>query len=272
MVEKIKQALERAFQERTGKVRLNIQGGNISRDSIVLGEGSAADILNNAEIKEVDTKRLALNRVITFDNSDAGVESYRLLRTQLIRRMQTEQLATIGITSPNANEGKTLTSVNLAISLAKTADIDVIIIDGDITHPSVQDVLGIECKYGLIDILKNEIQLSDATFKLNIPNLWLIPGRYEDISLMDQANANLIEDLVDCLTFSPRNLVVVDLPPVLSKDDTLALASCLDGVILVVQEGSTKSDEVTRSVDLLKQGNLIGTVMNKYSRKQMAYY
>ena len=272
MVEKIKQALERAYQERTGKVRLNTQGKRSSSDSISLGEGSPADILQNAELREVNTQQLALNRVITFDNSDVGVESYRLLRTQLIRKMQSDQFATIGITSPNANEGKTLTSVNLSISLAKTADIDVIIVDGDITHPSVHSVLGIECKHGLVDILKNNIQLSDAILKLNIPNLWVIPGRYEDISLMDQANANLIEDLVNCLTFSPRNLVIVDLPPVLSKDDTLALASCLDGVILVVQEGSTKSDEVTRSVDLLKQGKLIGTVMNKYSRRQMAYY
>ena len=272
MVEKIKQALDRAFQERTGKGHLKTSGDGSSAGPIFSEGVSAVEILQSAETKEIDHKQLALNRVITFDNSDVGVESYRLLRTQLIRMMQSDQISTIGITSPNENEGKTLTSVNLSISLAKTADVDVILVDGDITHPSIHKILGIKTKYGLVDLLHNEIQLSDAIFKLNVPNLWVVPGRYQDVSLLDQINASLIEELVNCLTLSPRNLVLVDLPPVLSKDDTLALASCLDGVILVVQEGSTKSDEVSRSVDLLKQGNLIGTIMNKYSRHQMKYY
>ena len=272
MVEKIKQALERAYLERTGVSRSRPQAGGTSFNEDVLQGVHTQEILQNANVKNIDTKRLALNRIITIDNSDAAVESYRLLRTQLIRRMQTDALATIGITSPNANEGKTLTSVNIAISLAKTADIDVVLVDGDITNPSVHNVLGISSENGLVDLLKGEVTLSEAVLKLNVPNLWLIPGRLEKISLLEQANPSRIEDLVKSLTFSERNLVIVDLPPVLSKDDTLAIAACLDGIILVVQEGSTKSNEVSRSVELLKQGNLIGTVMNKYSRHQMTYY
>jgi capsular exopolysaccharide synthesis family protein len=271
VVEKIKQALERAYQERTG-ISVRSQEDSIATGFDMLGGSSASDVLRDAETRKIDTKNLALKRIITFDNSDSGVESYRLLRTQLIRKMQVDHLVSIGITSPNANEGKTLTSVNLAISLAKTADIDVILVDGDITHPSVHNVLGINSKYGLVDLLKGDAGLPDAVLKLNIPNLWLIPGRFEGVSLLDSANSNRIESLVNNLTFSERNLVIFDLPPVLSKDDTLAIAACLDGIILVVEEGSTKSDEVSRSVELLKQGTLIGTVMNKYSRHQMTYY
>ncbi len=272
MVEKIKQALERAYQERKTTSSRSLGGGMAGNAADMLGGISIEEILRDAEVKNIDAKRLALNRVITYDNSDPGVESYRLLRTQLIRMMKTDNLNAIGITSPNANEGKSLTSVNLAISLAKTADIDVILVDGDITHPSVHDILGINSKYGLVDLLTNDVGLQSAILKLNIPNLWLIPGRYENMSLLDQTNPNQIEELVHNLKISDRNLTIVDLPPVLSKDDTLALAACLDGIILVVQEGSTKSDEVSRSVELLKQGNLIGTVLNKYSRHQMTYY
>lgn len=254
MVEKIKQALERAYRER----------GN--------PEASVSGLLSNAKTHQVDPNLLLANRIITFHDTDSNIESYRLLRTQLLRKLKTDRLTSIGITSANANEGKSLTSVNLAISLAKSADVNVMLIDGDIAHPTIHSLFGIDPECGLVDLLKGDVKLDDVIISLSIPNLWLIPGRYENGSLLDQASSHQIEAMIDNVKDNRQNIIIVDLPPILAKDDTMAIAAHLDGTILVVEEGSTKADEVARAAVLLKQNNLIGCVLNKFSRYEVEFY
>lgn len=286
MVEKIKQALERAYQERMGAGELGsldtvdttLKGDDqnpapLSPDAMnAKGQRPVAEILGNARPHSVDSKLMLHNRVITLDNSDPEVESYRLLRTQLVRMVKAGNLKTLGITSSSADEGKTLTSVNLAISLANTADTNVVLVDGDISNPSVHGLLGLHNETGLLDYLKGDAELSEILWKLDVPNLWLVAGRSERISLLDQALSGRVESMLEAISTSVNTLILVDLPPVLAKDDTLALASHLDGVLLVVAEGSTKEADLSRSVELLKQSNVIGSVLNKFSRKQASYY
>jgi len=274
MVEKIKQALERAFEER---IQTTSDAGRSPqpRQRPHLGgsqKNSTPDFLANATRVEINTRNLPKNRVIALDDSDSAIESYRLLRTQLINMSEHDELHAIGITSPNANAGKTLTSVNLAISMARTADSRVILVDADIANPSIAALFGMTSEYGLVDYLRGDITLEKIVLQLNIPNLWVVPGRYNHQSMLDQAGTGRIEELLNVVTGGGRNIVIADLPPVLAKDDTLAMASRLDGVILVVEEGTTKTAEVTRSAALLKKSNLIGTVLNKFRRQQATYY
>jgi Mrp family chromosome partitioning ATPase len=121
-------------------------------------------------------------------------------------------------------------------------------------------------------LLKGDVRLDDVIISLSIPNLWVIPGRYENGSLLDQASSRQIEVMIDSVKDNNQNIIIVDLPPILAKDDTMAIASHLDGTILVVEEGSTQSDEVSRAAELLKQNNLIGCVLNKFSRYQVEFY
>ncbi len=65
--------------------------------------------------------------------------------------------------------------------------------------------------------------------------------------------------------------MIVDLPPVLGRDDTLAFTTHLDGILLVVEEGETKTEEVTRAMSLLKQCNVLGTVLNKSTQIRTAH-
>ncbi len=254
MVEKIKQALERAYQERRKPL------------------ASLSTLLVNAKNHKINPNRLLENRIITFDDADSNIESFRLLRTQLLQKLRADKLTSFGITSANANEGKSVTALNLAISLAKSTDVNVMLVDGDIVHPSIHKLLEITPEYGLIDLLQGKVTLEEVVIEVSIPNLWLIPGRFENGSLLDQTSSRQIEALVNNLTDNDRNVVLVDLPPVLAKDDTLAIAAYLDGTILVVEEGSTKSDEVARSAELLKQHNLLGCVLNKYSQHNVEFY
>ena len=267
MVEKIKLALERAYQER-GSVP-NVAPAppptsplepEVKQDLAVDTENS---VLSKAQYCLVDANALPEKRIIAAEDSNAITEQFRLLRSKLLYLSKMEHISTVGITSPGEGEGKTLTAVNLAISLARSGETNVVLIDGDVSNPSIHRLLGVQTKFGLVDMLGGHIDIQDVIVRLSLPNLWLIPGREENINLLDQASTTRVEQLVAGFSVGTQSIVVIDLPPVLGKDDTMVFASNLDAVIMVVEEGRTKSEEVTRACGLLQQCNLIGTVLNK---------
>ncbi|MBX2867950.1 MAG: CpsD/CapB family tyrosine-protein kinase [Acidiferrobacterales bacterium] len=275
MVEKIKLALERAYKEREGnsqktvsttvslsepKVEPQSIGGTVT--------GSFTHSLTDSRYSVVDTDKLARNRIVTYDDTNEHAESFRLLRTQLLHYIETAGVSTIGITSPAGSDGKTIVSLNLAISMVRSSDINVVLVDGDLATPSVDKLLGLDVTFGLVDLLNNHVGLSEVLQRVSIPNLWIIPGRREAVNLMDKRHASRVEELVDGFSISDRSIVIVDLPPVLGRDDTLAFTTYLDGILLVVQEGETKTEEVERAMNLLKQCNVLGTVLNKSTQKQ----
>lgn len=249
MVEKIKVALERAYRERENPAT------------------TLSKLLKQARVHEIDPQRLLDKRVIAVDETGehSALESYRLLRTHLLSKLESGQLSSIGITSANAGEGKTLTALNLAISLAKAVDSNVMLVDGDVMSPSIHKLLDINPDAGLVDLLNGKVKLDDVIIRTRIPNLWFVTGRNSSDGLLDQSGWKRIKSLIQVFAANHRNIVVVDLPPVLVKEDAYSLAAHLDGIILVVDCGETTSDEVLRAQELLKQNNLIGSVLNKYS-------
>lgn len=249
MAEKIKLALERAYRERKNPAT------------------TLSELLKQAKVHEIDPQRLLDKRVIAFDEAGehSELESYRLLRTHLLSKLEAGQLSSIGLTSANTGEGKTLTALNLAISLAKAADSNVMLIDGDVISPSIHELLDISPDAGLVDLLNNKAKLEEVIFRTRIPNLWFVTGRNNSDDLLDQSGWKRIKSLIQIFAANHRSIVVVDLPPILAKEDAYSLAAHLDGIILVVECGETTSDEVLRAQELLKQNNLIGSVLNKYS-------
>ena len=160
-------------------------------------------------------------------------------------------------------------AVNLAISLARSSDVSVVVVDADLSRPTVHTLLGLEVEYGLVDLLNGRVKLSDVLYRLNIPNLWVIPGRQERINLQDQNNANRVEQLVEDFSLGTQTIILIDLPPVLGRDDTLVFTSIMEGVVVVAEEGKTKNEELERSVGLLKHCNILGTVMNRSSEAKV---
>ncbi len=308
MVEKIKLALERAYREResalsgadTGAEARSSQNQPLEQpvaarpvaeqrivenpvveSPVVEPTPSVVDpteavdttaLLDNAAVYNIETSRFAAQRIVTYHDNHPAVESYRLLRTQLLQQRGPERIASFGITSPNPDEGKSLTCANLAISMARSAESRVILMDADISNPSTHALFGINVESGLIDFLGGTSPLNKVLLKTNISNLWLVPGRVARESIVERAGMAKFDHLISSLTGDQRNTLIVDLPPVLAKDDTLAVASHLDGIVLIVEEGSTRTAEVNRSMDLLRNCNILGSVINKFSRKQASYY
>lgn len=204
----------------------------------------------------------------------AALRAYKILRTRLLRRLTAENWTWIALTSTKAGEGKTLTSINLAMALASEPNTHVCLVDLDLPRPQVAAQIGIRCERGLGDYLLGEAEALQVIYSCGSPNLLVIPNnRSFDHSSEMLASARMLELLRMIETELPNHIVIFDMPP-LTSDDALAFAPRVDGVLLVVAEGRTQRDAVVKSKELLAEMNLIGVVLNTSSERDNApsYY
>ncbi len=126
------------------------------------------------KIEQIKVENLSLV-TITQPNSPIA-EEYRRLKSILIRETKSNFLNTIMVASALDSEGKSLTSLNLAITMAQEIDHTILLIDADLRKPMIHEYLGITCKYGLSDYLTKDIDLSEVLIKTGIGNLIILPA------------------------------------------------------------------------------------------------
>lgn len=217
---------------------------------------------------EVDHDLLREQRIIAEIEDKQIVDAYKLLRTRVLHRMQQNRWTALGITSPGPNSGKTLTAINLAISLAMKHNYTVVLVDGDLRRPSIHKRFGIDVEYGLRDYLVGDTPVEQILVHPPIERLVVLPGggTLENPSelLGSPRMASLVHELKS--RYAGR-LVLFDLPPVLVGDDVVAFSPQLDALMLVVEDGVSGSEEFSRTVELLDGAHVIGTVLNKSTEK-----
>ena len=275
-MERLKQAVELARQQR--EVLKDRSDNTINLNSMLPLNASKSSDKNL--ITYTQTKRITVaqavhqqERLISGSLDPVVVASYKLLRTQVLRRLKDNLWNTLAITSPGTGAGKTLTSVNLAISLAREVNHTVLLVDLDLRRPSVSSCFGYEPEYGITDYLDYNIALSEILVNPEIDRLVVLPGREPTFNSSEMLSSPKMVHLVEELkTRYPSRLVIFDMPPMLIADDVLAFAPYVDAFLLVIEEGKTKEQELLRSVDLLSNKNIIGTVLNKSTETMDNYY
>lgn len=228
----------------------------------------------------VNARHFKQNRILWGERIEeqAVADKYRMLRTQLLQRMRVSGWRRLAVTSPGPKAGKTLTSINLAISIARDGDQRVVLIDADLRKPSISLELGLDTTVGLIDHLATGVPLEElAVAPEDIANLTIVPGRRVDPSEVrpELLNSKRMAALLDRISRSSEpTIVIVDLPPVFVGDDVILVAEHMDCVLLIVEEGSTDVEELKTAAELLEDFNLIGTVLNKSTerRREMTGY
>lgn len=207
---------------------------------------------------------LAQQRVIAGFTDDKRAESYRQLRTQVLHKLRENNWRTLAVTSPNPGAGKTLTALNLAISLSLEVNQTVLLVDLDLRHSSVLEKLGIDAEFGLVDYLEGRAELSDALINPGLERLVVLPnnahGRHRSELLSSPQMAALMKDLVG--RYESR-LIIFDLPALLDDDDALVFTPYVDATLLVVEDQVSTRSDIERSLRLLQGVPLIGTVLNK---------
>lgn len=215
---------------------------------------------------------LQRHRIQTGRESNQVSDAYKILRTQVIHRLRENNWNVLGVTSPKDGEGKTLTSINLAIALAAEPTQTVLLVDADLRAPHLHEELGLESNGGLTEFLLDGRSIEDMLIFPDLGRLiLLLGGRGTDHSsdvLTSPRMSALGKELKH--RYASR-IVIFDLPPVLDQADVLAFTPQLDALLLVVEDGKTTESEFQQAMQTLKGSvPILGTVLNKVGRDQLS--
>jgi protein-tyrosine kinase len=208
---------------------------------------------------------LRQRRVMAAYDNGPFVDAFKILRTQVMHRLRENAWNVLGVTSPGHGEGKTLTAVNLAVSLAMETTQTVLLVDANLRNPSVHEVFGLDDCPGLADYLLDNQPLQDLLVLPGIGRFVLLPGGRALSNSTEILTSPKMLALVEELKHRyPSRIVIFDLPPLLHTADVLAFSPYTDALLLVVEEGRTTAEEVQRALSLVKNSRpVLGTVLNK---------
>lgn len=221
-------------------------------------------------ILQINPDLVAANRVLV-DSETAGANArasaaYRLLRTRLMQRMASSNWTSLALTSVGPGEGKSLTALNLALSLARGRTGDVILLDLDLRSPSLCRYLGVDPPHDLSSYFAGVGNAQDVLFMIGIENLALAGSTGAAERASDLIASGRFEELLAAIaTLSSDPLVLLDLPPLLVTDEALLIAPRVDAVALVVSEGVTRRDYLERAKQLLDEFAFAGVILNRAS-------
>lgn len=224
-----------------------------------------------AEIKYTRTRTVTVpaemlreQRIVAGFDSGGYKDAYKILCTQIVQRLRDNGWNALAVTSPGSREGKTLTAINLAISLGREVDQTVLLVDADLRSPRIHRYFGLPPGPGLSDFLISNTPLQDILVHPGLGRFVILPGGKPILNSSEMLGSQKMMSLVQELkTRYPSRIVVFDLPPVLSAADALAFAPYVDAAVMVVEEGGSDRDEVQRAAEMLSSTRLIGTILNK---------
>ncbi|MEC9375435.1 MAG: CpsD/CapB family tyrosine-protein kinase [Pseudomonadota bacterium] len=269
-MERIKKAVARAEKEREKNIP--------SSTSRSVNESSLDQDLNNSSELSIDyskTKTIEVdmatresNRLVASIPDHFLQDTYGMLRTRVLQEMEKNNWKSIAVTSPTRGSGKTLTAVNLSISIAMDHSHSALLIDADLRRPSVHKYFGCNPGAGLSDYLTEKISLEEILFNPSMERLSVLPNTISVRESAEMLGSNKWQSLINEVSarYNER-IIVADIAPVLHVDDALKIAKTVDCWLMVVENGRTKREQLRQALDLLSEFPVIGTVLNKSERK-----
>lgn len=199
-------------------------------------------------------------------------ESYRRLRTNLRFSSVNEPLRILLVTSAAPAEGKTTTAANLAVAVAQAGH-KVVLVDADLRKPQLHKLFGLSKSPGLTDALLSEAEVTFFIRETQIPNLQMITSGTIPPNPAELLGSQPMQRLLQQLQ-QTADLVIVDAPPLLAVTDAQVLVNHVQGVLLVVNAGSTSRAMLSSAAAALMQveARLIGVVLNQLVRSPRSYY
>jgi len=276
----IEEALKRAKRDATGdskpvRPRVEVRAAAPS--------GRLATTLASRPLYEIDRDALRTAGLAPQGSAERRLTSeYRAVKRALLGALsrRTGESAARGnsimVASAMPGEGKTFTSINLAISLAAERDWTVMLVDADGAKRHLTSALGLREERGLFDVLADSSQsLADVAFRTSIPGLCVIPaGRFSESATELMSSARMSQVLGDLLREDPHTIVLFDSSPILLTTESRALADVVNQVLLVVRADHTPRASVQEAIGALGEGHNIGLILNEYqgTALQQSYY
>ncbi len=205
--------------------------------------------------------------VVTFHQPmSVASESYRQVRTSLMFRADGKPLNLLQFTSPNPGDGKTLTAVNVANSLAQTGK-RVLLVDCDLRRPRVGSLFGLSEVKGLSEVLREACELDEAIHATKAARLSVMPSGQTPSNPAELLQSHAFQNLLEVVR-EKFDIVVVDSPPLLAVSEATSLAQSVDGVVICLRTENTTRPEADRAIRLLQGVGVtpLGFVVNDIDR------
>jgi len=202
-----------------------------------------------------------------FEDSPLHIESFGRLRTNLFSQIDKKEISTLLIASPVAQDGRSVITANLALSIAQ-ANHTVVVVDANLRWPTIHKLYSLDNKQGLSDFLQQRSKLSDIVHPTKYPGIHVItsgplpPNPVELLSSdqMKLAIAQLKQQF---------DVILVDSPASLTVTDPAVIAPVVDGVLLVIRQGWVRREVAQSTLKNLfnVNANLIGVIVNRTAER-----
>ncbi len=235
---KITDALKKAAQERIARLEKLDQKTEVKYQFIAK--------------KTIDSK--IDPRIVSFYDTMSPVsEQYRMLRTNIQAINLKYPVKAITITSSVHKEGKSITAINLAISMAHDLNKkNILLVDGDLRRASISKYLGFNSEIGLANLIANGVNVDEALINIGIDNLTVLPAGKIPRNPAELLGSVKLKNLVSLLK-TKYDYIIFDTPPIIPVTDAGLLGAQTDGLIMVIQANRTQKGIVDHAEGLLKQ-------------------
>jgi protein-tyrosine kinase len=217
----------------------------------------------------VDTARLLEQQFIAPNAKEQALaDEYRALKRPLLKTIRDAAVARSNlwmVTSAVAGEGKTFTSINLAMSIAREQDWTIVLVDGDCSKAHLTRLFGVTEQRGLMDLLRDpKLDFDSLVMPTNIPRLSLLPaGSREERAAEFLSSARMANVCEALASGDPHRIVLFDSPPLLQAAEAPALAAQLGQILLVVRANHTARQAVLAAIHHLDPSKAINLLLNQ---------
>lgn len=262
---KLQKSIEKAHQVRAiDLLSENGTGDNIETADVLLNKETFTYSLSREVV--VNRKKLKENKVIATIQGTKGSDQYKVLRTQVQQRTKDKGWNTIMVTSPNSGAGKTLTAVNLAISMAQEFHQTVMLVDCDLRKQTIHKLMGYDSNRGIADHLLENVSLSELIVSPGINKLTIISGGKTLEGSTELLGSGKMGELVAEMKTRYRNrYIIFDVPSILQGADTIAFLPYIDSVLLVVESERTTIADSKAALQMIPQEKFLGYVLNRHA-------
>ena len=177
------------------------------------------------------------------------------------------------VASALPGEGKTFTSLNLALSMRLEEDVTVLLVDGDVVNPRITRILGVENEPGLLDVVRDSVSLGSAILATDVPGLSFLPAGRHDANATELLASTRMRDVVALLGgHDATRLVLFDSAPLLLTTESQALAQVAGQILIVVRADQTPQHAVLEALETLDEGKPVSLVLNQSMKQPPAGY
>lgn len=229
-----------------------------------------ASVANNTRIS-IDARTLRKRGIHPPARLETTLrDEYRRIKRPLIANAfgrgvpKLESGNVIMVTSALAGEGKTFTSINLAMSIARDPEVSVILIDGDVARASASSIFGVQRERGLIDLLADQtLPPNSMLLPTSIDSLFFLPAGKKHIHSEELLSGSRMEQVVSAFAANKNTIVIFDSPPLLRTPEAVTLSTTAGQIVLVVKALSTAQHHIHDAIEQLDPNKAINLILNQ---------